>query len=399
MASLGMISQKALHKNRVEADKIGKGSFHFAWNTDETAEERQRGLTIDICHQQFETEKYIIELIDSPGHRDFIPNMITGVTQADAALLIVDAVTGGFEAGFKDGSQTREHATICRYLGINQFIVAVNKMDTCNYGKMRFDKIVFSLKTFMKEASFGKTDVIFIPISALEGVNLLRDTLSPELKSWYTGPSLIAIIDNLTTPDRLIDGPLRFSVSSVHKGKGRKLTVFGRVESGVLVCPSSLLSLPDQHELEIISINGLNNGSCVVGSQASLVVKLTIDVDIEVGSVFCHPVSPCPLIDTFTTKLVVFSTPQPILLGMKLMMHHLQSIVLVKVVKILSFRGKTGQPVPNPRIITAESQADVVLNSQHPIPIELFRTIKSMGRFILRLKSVTIAAGMVISIP
>jgi elongation factor 1 alpha-like protein len=194
---LGNVSKRVMHKNEVESQKVGKASFAYAWVLDETGEERTRGITMDVGQQEFETEHRRVMLLDAPGHRDFIPNMITGAAQADVSVLVVNAATGEFEAGFESGGQTREHAMLVRSLGVKQMAVAVNKMDTVDWSAERFADIVSKLKLFLKQAGFRELDVSYVPCSGLTAENLVKPSTVPELTSWYGGPTLLATIGKL----------------------------------------------------------------------------------------------------------------------------------------------------------------------------------------------------------
>lgn len=183
-----------MHKYEQESRKLGKQSFMYAWVLDETGEERSRGITMDVGRSQFETDTKHVTLLDAPGHKDFIPNMISGAGQADVALLVVDATRGEFETGFDYGGQTREHALLVRSLGVTQLAVAVNKLDMVSWSKDRFDEIVLKLKTFLKQAGFRENDVSFVPCSGLTGQNLVKAPTENALSSWYKGPCLLNVI-------------------------------------------------------------------------------------------------------------------------------------------------------------------------------------------------------------
>lgn len=219
---LGAVPQRVMHKYEQDSKKLGKQSFMYAWVLDETGEERERGITMDVGSVRFETESKVVTLLDAPGHKDFIPNMISGATQADVALLVVDATRGEFETGFEQGGQTREHALLVRWvlsiyrnsdtlivqlksidahisplhrsLGVSQLGVVINKLDTVNWSKDRFDEIVGKLKTFLKQAGFKDTDVTYIPCSGMTGENLVKPATGAELIAWYNGPTLINVI-------------------------------------------------------------------------------------------------------------------------------------------------------------------------------------------------------------
>lgn len=211
------VNQKTLHKYEQESRKLGKQSFMYAWVLDETGEERSRGITMDVGRSQFETDTKLVTLLDAPGHRDFIPNMIAGAGQADVALLVVDATRGEFESGFDLGGQTREHAVLVRSLGVTQLAVAVNKLDTVSWSKARFDEISIKLKVFLKQVGFRESDVSFVPCSGLTGQNLVKAPTENELISWYSGPSLIKVIDDFKSPERPVAKPMRFSINDVFK--------------------------------------------------------------------------------------------------------------------------------------------------------------------------------------
>jgi elongation factor 1 alpha-like protein len=241
---LGNVSKRVMHKNEVESQKVGKASFAYAWVLDETGEERTRGITMDVGQQEFETEHRRVMLLDAPGHRDFIPNMITGAAQADVSVLVVNAATGEFEAGFESGGQTREHAMLVRSLGVKQMAVAVNKMDTVDWSAERFADIVSKLKLFLKQAGFRELDVSYVPCSGLTAENLVKPSTVPELTSWYGGPTLLATIDQFTPPLRPLDKPFRCCVGDIFKVPGSGFNIAGRIDSGHVQIGESVVILP-----------------------------------------------------------------------------------------------------------------------------------------------------------
>ncbi|NXN99646.1 HBS1L protein, partial [Rhinopomastus cyanomelas] len=214
---LGNVNKRTMHKYEQESKKAGKASFAYAWVLDETGEERERGVTMDVGMTKFETKTKVITLMDAPGHKDFIPNMITGAAQADVAILVVDASRGEFEAGFETGGQTREHGLLVRSLGVTQLVVAVNKMDQVNWQQERFQEITTKLGQFLKQAGFKESDVAYIPTSGLDGENLVTRGQSSDLTQWYKGNCLLEQIDSFKPPQRSVDKPFRLCVADVFK--------------------------------------------------------------------------------------------------------------------------------------------------------------------------------------
>jgi small GTP-binding protein len=244
---LGQVNDRTMKKFERDSKKIGKGSFAYAWVLDETDEERDRGITMDIAINHFETPHRQFTLLDAPGHRDFIPNMISGTAQADAAILVADASTGGFEAGFDAQGQTKEHAILARSLGVQQLIVAVNKLDMTDWSEERFNEIVSKLGQYLVQVGFRKSNLKFIPVSGLTGENLVTKSQSPEL-SWYKqGPSLMEQIDQFDPPTRLLDKPLRMRVTDFFKGgigSSGGVSVAGNIESGTIQLGEKVLVVP-----------------------------------------------------------------------------------------------------------------------------------------------------------
>jgi elongation factor 1-alpha len=229
----GGIDKRTIEKFEKEAKEIGKASFKYAWVLDKLKAERERGITIDIALWKFETGKYYFTIIDAPGHRDFIKNMITGTSQADCAVLVVAAGQGEFEAGIDKNGQTREHALLAYTLGVKQLIVVVNKMDdkSVNWGEARFNEIKSEVSNFIKKIGYNPEKVPFVPISGWLGDNMLeRSTNLP----WYKGPTLLEALDAIQEPKRPIDKPLRIPLQDVYKIGGIGTVPVGRVETGVL---------------------------------------------------------------------------------------------------------------------------------------------------------------------
>ncbi|KAG7211450.1 hypothetical protein KM043_010734 [Ampulex compressa] len=284
LCDLGQVPSRLIHKYQQESKKIGKQSFAYAWVLDETGEERERGITMDIGYSKFETDTKSVTLLDAPGHKDFIPNMITGATQADVALLVVDATKGEFETGFDSGGQTREHALLLRSLGVSQLAVVVNKLDTVNWSKDRFNEIVDKMSAFLKQAGFKDT-VPFVPCSGLSGENIATPP-KEHLSNWYTGPTLISVIDSFKSPERPINKPFRFSVNDVFKGTGSGFCASGYVETGMVSLRDKILVLP-QNEVTVIKgiqIDEVSTTNAFAGDHISLTLSGIEQQHVRIGT-------------------------------------------------------------------------------------------------------------------
>eukprot|EP01022_Parablepharisma_sp_SALTPOND_P012629 TRINITY_DN1624_c0_g1_i2.p1 TRINITY_DN1624_c0_g1~~TRINITY_DN1624_c0_g1_i2.p1 ORF type:complete len:270 (+),score=25.29 TRINITY_DN1624_c0_g1_i2:322-1131(+) len=227
----GGIDKRTIEKFEKEAAERGKGSFKYAWVLDKLKAERERGITIDVSLWKFSTEKYYFTIIDAPGHRDFIKNMISGTSQADVSLLVVAASQGEFETGISSEGQTREHALLAYTLGVKQMIVAINKMDNVNWSEERYQEIKREVNEYLKKVGYSTDKILFVPISGWTGDGLLEP--SPRMQ-WYTGPTLIQALDTVVPPKRPTDKPLRLPIQDVYKIQGIGTVPAGRIETGVI---------------------------------------------------------------------------------------------------------------------------------------------------------------------
>uniref|UniRef100_A0A1A9W551 Tr-type G domain-containing protein n=1 Tax=Glossina brevipalpis TaxID=37001 RepID=A0A1A9W551_9MUSC len=395
----GNVSQRVMHKYEQESKKMGKQSFMYAWVLDETGEERARGITMDVGNFRFETETKSIALIDAPGHKDFIPNMISGATQADTALLVIDATRGEFESGFELGGQTREHALLVRSLGIQQLGVIINKLDTVSWSKERFDEIVQKLRTFLKQAGYRETDVTYVPCSGLTGENLAGPATDTFLTSWYKGPHVLAVIDNFKIPERSMDRPFRMSVSDIFKGTGAGFCISGRVETGALGVNDKVLmgASREQAHVKSLLIDELPQNTVFAGDQVSVTLSGIDMNNVTVGSFIYDPQHPMPITTRFQARILVFNIKVPITKGHPVLLHH-QSLIEPAVISklIAQINKSTGEMTKTkPRCLGNHSCALVELKISRPICIENYVDFKELGRFMLRVAGVTVAAGMV----
>ncbi|XP_037922499.1 HBS1-like protein isoform X2 [Hermetia illucens] len=399
----GNVSQRVMHKHEQESKKLGKQSFMYAWVLDETGEERTRGITMDVGSSRIETSSKIVTLLDAPGHKDFIPNMISGATQADVALLVVDATRGEFETGFEQGGQTREHALLVRSLGVSQLGVVVNKLDTVGWSKERFDEIVTKMKSFLKQAGFKESDVVYVPCSGLTGENLVKPATEAELVSWYKGPTLLNVIDNFKLPERSIDKPFRMSVSDIFKGTGSGFCISGRIETGVLCVNDKVLVGPSREQAQIksIMIDEASVTAAFAGDQVSVSLSGNIDIaNISVGFIICDPANPIPIVTRMQARIIVFNVKVPITLGYPVLLHHQSLIEPATIVKLNAQLHKgTGEVIKKkPRCLGNNSCALVEIETSRPIGVELYADVKELGRIMLRVSGVTIAAGLITKI-
>ena len=244
---LKQLDEKTMHRNEKDSSQSGKASFKFAWAIDETKEERDRGITMDVAYKTIRTRSKLVTILDAPGHRDFIPNMINGASQADAAILVIDTVINAFEAGFEKGGQTREHAYLIKALGVNQVIIAMNKLDTVQWSFERYSNVKEVMKDYLMGLGFEEQNLFFVPISAFLGVNITDPKHDVKQLQWYKGPCLVDIVDKLAIPQRDINKPLRVGVSNCYQsnaGKLKGLCVSGKVEGGVIMLKQKCLILP-----------------------------------------------------------------------------------------------------------------------------------------------------------
>ncbi|XP_024629582.1 elongation factor 1-alpha isoform X2 [Medicago truncatula] len=250
---LGGIEKDVIERFEKEAAEINRRSFKYAWVLDKLKAERERGITIDISLWKFETTNFLCTLIDAPGHRDFIKNMITGASEADCAVLIIDSTPGGFEAGFCKNGQTNEHVQLAYALGVSQMICCCNKMDatTPKYSKDRYEQIVSQISPFLSEVGYNPGKIPFIPISGYEGDNIIEHSSNLD---WYTGPTLLEALDQIRRPKRLIFRPLRLPLQDVYKIGGIGIVPVGRVESGILKPGMVLTFAPTGLQTEVKSV-------------------------------------------------------------------------------------------------------------------------------------------------
>lgn len=398
---LGLVDQRTVHKNQKEAAQAGKASFSWAWLLDERPEERARGVTVDVAVSGFQTPRFNVTLLDAPGHRDFIPNMITGAAQADAALLLVDGSMGGFESGFEGDGQTREHAQLARSLGIGQIAVVVSKLDTCEFSSERFLAIKAALEPFLRTCGFKEGSVQWLPAVGPTGENLVKPAEEPRLAEWWSGPTLVGAIDGFSPRERNIGRPFRMPISEVLKSRALGGdAVAGKVETGALLPGAKVMLQPGGEVFTVKALEAGKKGSAVVRAGDSAAVGLTgLDPQkIAAGvSMLCHPDWPCPVVQKFEAKVAIIGTEMPIVAGQPATLHvHVgkEEAAITALVSLLD--SKTGEvKKAKPRCLLKGQSGVVEVQLARPLCMETYADIRALGRVTLRDGGATIAVGIV----
>jgi len=398
---LGYFDEKTMKEIEEQAKKMGKESFRFAWLLDRLKEERERGLTISLSYMKFETKKYFFTIIDAPGHRDFVKNMITGASQADAAILVVSARKGEFEAGMSAEGQTREHAILARTMGINQLIVAINKMDATEppYSEKRYKEIVEVLSKFLKSIGYDVSKVPFIPISAWTGENLIER--SPNMP-WYNGPVLVEALDYLVPPAKPIDKPLRIPIQDVYSISGVGTVAVGRVESGVLKSGDKVSIMPPALTAEVKSIetHHVRIEKAEPGDNIGFNLKGVERKDIKRGDVVGPIDSPPVVADEFTARVMVVWHPTAIAVGYTPVIHIHTASVACRISEIVAkLDPRTGKELEkNPQFIKQGDIAIVKFKPIKPLVVEKYSDFPGLGRFAMRDMGKTVGVGQVIDV-
>jgi elongation factor 1-alpha len=395
----GGIDERTIAKFEKEAAETGKASFKYAWVLDKLKAERERGITIDIALWKFQSDKRVFTIIDAPGHRDFIKNMITGTSQADAAVLMIASDVGGFEAGFSKDGQTREHALLAQTMGVKQMIVAVNKMDdtSVNYSQARYDEIKGELTIYLKKVGYNVANIPFIPISGWVGDNMIE---ASENMPWYNGPTLLASLDALRPPKRPSDKPLRLPLQDVYKIGGIGTVPVGRVETGAIKAGMVVTFGPMNTTTEVKSVEMHHEQveQALPGDNVGFNVKNLSVKDIKRGYVASDSKNdPCTDTDMFVAQVIVFNHPGQIQNGYTPVLDCHTCHIACKFQKLRSKVDKrTGAVTEDePQNIKSQDAAMVELVPTKPMVVETFATYAPLGRFAVRDMRQTVAVGVI----
>jgi len=389
----GSISEREIQKYEKEAELIGRGSFKFAWVLDKLKEERERGVTIDLAFYKFETKKYYYTIIDAPGHRDFVKNMITGTSQADAAILVISAGTGEFEAGISTTGQTREHALLAKTLGVDQLLVAVNKMDLADYKQERFQEIKDEMERNLKLFGFDMKRVTFVPVSGMIGDNLSE---KPDKMSWYDGPVLLAALDTFEVPPKPIDKPLRLPVQDVYTITGIGTVPVGRVETGVLKPKDEVIFQPTGKKAAVMSIEMHHEDilEAIPGDNIGFSCKGLSKSDVRRGDVVGHAAKPPTIAKEFLATVQVIRHPSAIAVGYTPVIHCGTAQVATRFAELKSKTTK-GKKTDKPDFLKNGDTAEAVLIPTRDMVVESYTEVPPLGRFAVRDMGQTVAVGIV----
>lgn len=400
----GNVDEQAMRKLKDKAQELGKGGFEFAFVMDNLKEEQERGVTIDLAHKRFETDKYYFTIIDAPGHKDFVKNMITGASQADAAVLVCGAnEIKGTEGISELPPQTVEHCRLTKILGVQQLIVAVNKMDMQGYAQERFEGVKKVITALLKSSGWKVEDVQFVAIASLQGDNVVKKS---DKMPWYTGPTLLEAINNLKVPQKPTDLPLRMPIQDVYNITGIGVVPVGRIETGVMKVNDKVVAVPGREgkgvpgEVKSIEMHHEQMKEATPGDNVGLSVRGFGKKDVARGDVIGHPDNVPTVATEFTAQVVVLNHPSVITVGYTPVFHIHTAQVACQITEIVKkLNPMTGEVLQeNPDFIKNGDAAIIKLKPTHPLVIETQKTIPQLSRFAIRDSGATVAAGMCIDV-
>jgi len=407
----GGIDKRTIEKFEKESSEMGKGSFKYAWVLDKLKAERERGITIDIALWKFETTKFYVTIIDAPGHRDFIKNMITGTSQADCAVLIVAAGTGEFEAGISKNGQTREHVLLCFTLGVKQLIVAVNKMDSTEpkYSEARFGEITKEVRAYVKKVGYNPDSVPMIPISGFHGDNMLEK--STNMDWWkkqkidtkgakYEFETLYDALDNINPPTRPLDKALRLPLQDVYKIGGIGTVPVGRVETGIIKPGMVVNFAPNGPTTEVKSVEMHHEAltEAVPGDNVGFNVKNVSVKEVKRGNVCSDSKNdPAKEAASFDAQVIVLNHPGQIQAGYAPVLDCHTAHIACKFGELMTkIDRRTGKSLEdNPKFVKSGDSCMVKMMPSKPMCVESFQEYPPLGRFAVRDMKQTVAVGVI----
>ena len=397
LVDMGVIDQRTIDAFAKESEATGKGdTFKYAWVLDSIKDERERGITIDLAFQKFETSKYFYTLIDAPGHRDFIKNMITGASEADVAILVVSTKSGETEAATDPGGQAREHAFLSRTLGVGQMTVALNKMDDSNYSEARYKEVKETVEKMLRLVGYNTTKINFIPVSGWKGDNLVKKS---ENMPWYKGPTLSEALDMFDPPEKPTGKPLRIPIQDVYTITGVGTVPVGRVETGVLRANEKVVVMPSgvTGEVKSIETHHTQMESAEAGDNIGFNLRGVDKKSIHRGDVIGPVNNPPAVAKEFEAQIIVIHHPTAMAPGYTPVLHaHTAQVAATLSEFIAKIDPKTGGATEDkPKFLKTGDAAIVRIKPVRPLAIETFKEFPEIGRFALRDMGTTIAAGVV----
>ncbi len=397
LMDLGVVDERTIAQHAKESEETGKGdTFKYAWVMDNIKDERARGITIDLAFKKFETPKYFFTLIDAPGHRDFVKNMITGASEADCAILVLSAKEGETDTAVAPGGQAREHAFLLKTLGVSQIILAINKMDDSKFSEDAYKAAKEKGEKLVKSVGYKIENVPAIPISGWTGDNLVKKS---ENMPWYSGKTLLESFDDFKVPDKPTGKPLRLPIQDVYSITGVGTVPVGRVETGTMKPNDKIIVMPSGAVGEIKSIETHHQEmpSATAGDNIGFNLRGIEKKDIKRGDVLGTPDNPPSVAKEFKAQIIVINHPTAIAPGYTPVMHcHTAQVAAT----ISAFESKINPATgaaeeENPKFLKVGDSAIVRIRPVRPTCIETFQEFPEMGRFALRDMGSTIAAGIV----
>ena len=397
LMDLGVVDERTIQQHAEESEKTGKGdTFKYAWVMDNIKDERERGITIDLAFQKFETPKYFFTLIDAPGHRDFVKNMITGASEADCAVLVLSAKEGETDTAVAPGGQAREHAFLLKTLGVNQIIIAINKMDDSKYSEDAFKAAKEKGEKLIKSVGYKVDAVPIVPVSGWMGDNLVKKS---ENMKWWTGKTLLETFDEFKMPEKPIGKPLRVPIQDVYTITGVGTVPVGRVETGKMKAGDKIVIMPSgaPGEIKSIETHHTEMPSAEAGDNIGFNLRGIEKKDIKRGDVMGTSDSPPKVANEFRAQIIIIHHPTALAPGYTPVMHaHTTQVAATLTAFEAKINPATGAvEEENPKFLKVGDSAIVKIKPVRPTCIESFKDFPEMGRFALRDMGATIAAGIV----
>lgn len=395
MYLMGMVSDRTLKKYQEAAKALNRESWFYSWALDTNDEERAKGKTVDVGRSSFTTKSKHITILDAPGHKSFVPNMINGAAQADVAILVISARKGEFETGFERGGQTQEHVMLVKTAGINRLIVLVNKMDdpTVQWDETRYQDIIHKLNPYLRKCGFNKS--IFFPVSGLGGTNLF--TSNKTVCPWYDGETFIHHLDSLPPIERNVES---FCLIVSERIKDRGMVVSGKVESGTISKNKMVTIMPQNIQVEVLQVldddHEISTKLVVPGEHIKL--RLKTEHDIGLGDVLCD--NPCSTGKIFDAQVAIVESKSIICPGYTPVIHlHSCTRDVTLTHLICTIDKKSGEKGPLPRFLKQDQSAIVRLELMgSEVCMETYKNFSQLGRFTLRDEGRTVALGKILKV-